>query len=197
MATFPFPHELMLHARVTSGALTITTTLRPTSDQSVPVSFGFHPYLRIPGVPRQAWQIALGASRHLVLDGRMIPNGKHEPATERGFALERLSFDDAFDGLSVPAEFKAAAGHVAVSVRFLDGFRYAQVYAPAASDFICFEPMTAPTNALKSGDGLHIAAPGEAYRARFAISVSDPRARVRPPARGRAGAQGRADLGAA
>ena len=180
LAPFPFPHELTLHAIVTSGALTITTTLRPTSDQGVPVSFGFHPYLRIPGVPRQGWQIALGAVRHLALDGWLIPTGEHEPANRRHFCLEQLSFDDAFDRLLVPAEFKATAKNGAVTMEFLDGFPYAQLYAPAGSDFICFEPMTAPTNALRSGDGLQIAAPGKPYRARFAISVSDPCVRSGP-----------------
>ena len=33
--------------------------------------------------------------------------------------------------------------------------------------------MTAPANALRSGVGLHVLAPGERYRATFAISVED------------------------
>ena len=39
-------------------------------------------------------------------------------------------------------------------------------------EFICFEPMTAPTNALNSGDGLTVIAPGESYRAAFRIGLS-------------------------
>ena len=41
------------------------------------------------------------------------------------------------------------------------------------SSFICFEPMTAPANALRSGDGLRLLAPGERYLARFSVSVHE------------------------
>jgi galactose mutarotase-like enzyme len=37
---------------------------------------------------------------------------------------------------------------------------------------ICFEPMTAPTNALVSGHGLTWVRPGSSYTATFAIEVS-------------------------
>ncbi len=50
--------------------------------------------------------------------------------------------------------------------------RYAQVFAPAGQEFVCFEPMTAPTNSLNSGDGLTVIGPGETYVARFRIAFS-------------------------
>ena len=43
----------------------------------------------------------------------------------------------------------------------------------AAGQFICFEPMTAPANALRSGMGLRVLAPGERYRARFGVRVEE------------------------
>jgi galactose mutarotase-like enzyme len=172
LALFPFPHDLTIEAGVESGSLELATTLRPTGEESVPVSFGFHPYLTVPSAPREGWRVTLGAFRRLVLDERMIPTGEREPVARRSVYLDDLSFDDAFDGLAVPAEITAAGGKYALAVDFLEGFSYAQVYAPAGKDFICFEPMTAPTNALASGDGLRLVAPGELHRAAFRISVS-------------------------
>ena len=172
LALFPFPHELMIEVVIGSGTLEIATTLRSAGEGSVPVSFGFHPYLRIPSSSRDAWQVTLGAFRRLVLDERMIPTGEREPIARRSVYLEDLGFDDAFDGLAVPAEFTATDGEYTLMVEFLDGFSYAQVYAPVGKDFICFEPMTAPTNAINSGDGLRLVAPGGHHRAAFRIAVS-------------------------
>jgi galactose mutarotase-like enzyme len=47
-----------------------------------------------------------------------------------------------------------------------------QIYAPEDQDVICFEPMTAPTNALVAdGPALTLVEPGEEYGARFSITV--------------------------
>jgi aldose 1-epimerase len=51
------------------------------------------------------------------------------------------------------------------------GFPYAQLYAPAGEDFVCFEPMTAPTDALRSGRNLPHVAAGELFSSAFAIVV--------------------------
>jgi galactose mutarotase-like enzyme len=39
---------------------------------------------------------------------------------------------------------------------------------------MCFEPMTAPPNALHSGDRLSLVPPGERYTATFSITVERP-----------------------
>lgn len=169
---FPFPHELTVEAILEHGALTIATTLAPIGEQSVPLSFGYHPYLRIPDEQRSRWQVMLGARKRLLLDGAMIPTGAREPVARRCFTLGAQALDDGFDALDEPASFEAAGGNVAMRVEFLDGYSYAQVYAPPDEDYICFEPMTAPTNALVSGSGLTLVAPGEQYRAGFRVSIA-------------------------
>ena len=100
----------------------------------------------------------------------MIPTGEREPVERRCLYLEGTSLDDGFDALAVPAGFEAAAENAALKVRFVEGFPYAQVYAPGGKDYVCFEPMTAPANALRSGDGLRIVSPGELHRTAFTIS---------------------------
>ena len=50
-------------------------------------------------------------------------------------------------------------------------YRYLQVYAPVAGEFCCLEPMTAPTNALVTGDHPVVAA-GSAFSAAFTATVS-------------------------
>ena len=60
----------------------------------------------------------------------------------------------------------------AATLAFESGYPVAQVYAPAGQDFICFEPMTAPTNALATGEGLTWVPAGSSYTATFSISVT-------------------------
>lgn len=169
---FPYSHELQVDASVGEGALTIATTLRATGEDAVPVSFGYHPYLTLPGQPRESWTISVAAFRRLLLDQRMIPTGEREPVARRSFVLGDQNLDDGFDALPVPAEFEAASGERAVRLDFLVGYPFAQVYAPLGHEYVCFEPMTAPTNALNSGDGLHVVDSGDEYGAEFRIVVS-------------------------
>jgi galactose mutarotase-like enzyme len=169
---FPFEHELVMDVEVGAGRLTLSTTLCATGSEPVPVAFGFHPYLRIPGSSRRDWRVALGATQRLVLDEHMIPTGAGEPLAEREFALDEQSWDDGLAGLNKPARFEVSDGHRTLTVTFEEGFGYAQVYAPPGHDYICFEPMTAPTNALNSGEGLVVVAPGEEYRTRWSVIVT-------------------------
>ena len=173
MAAFPFPHEVLLEAALTAERLTMTTRIRPTGGAPVPISFGFHPYLRLPGADRAGWQVTLPARRHLLLDERGVPTGESEDRPAAVFELGDRHFDDGYDGLPDGAVFSVSGGGRTLTVTFERGFPVGQVFAPAGSSFICFEPMTAPTNALRSGVGLRRAIPGRDFAAVFSIAVRE------------------------
>jgi aldose 1-epimerase len=177
---FPFRHDLLYKARLTEGRLEIEVTVHASGADAVPVAFGFHPYLA-PGGPREQWQIELPAMRHLALDANQIPLGsdsagadpagsEQAPSAQR-FALGEREFDDGFDSVAEPARFAVTAGERRIELELTNGYPCAQVYAPLSGQFICFEPMTAPANALRSGDGLKLLEPGERYRAGFSLGV--------------------------
>jgi aldose 1-epimerase len=169
---FPFPHELELTAELLDDRLEIDVELVPTGDSPVPVAFGFHPYLRLPRLERERWLIELPVTSRMLLDARMLPTGESEPVRIPPGPLGDRVFDDAFDGLAPEAEFALAGAGRRLGVRFLEGYRFAQVYAPPGSEFVSFEPMTAPINPFES-DRTLLAEPGSSYRARFAITVAD------------------------
>jgi aldose 1-epimerase len=175
LAIFPFAHTLTLHASIEGAKLTIETSVAADADMRVPVSFGFHPYLSLPGSKREDWLIELPVSRRLLLDERMIPTGASEPFEQRRFALGQTSWDDAFAGLLEPPIFSVSGGGRRIELELLAGYSHAQLYAPAGEDFVCFEPMTAPTNALVSFEQLPVLEPGETFRAAFSIAVMAPR----------------------
>jgi galactose mutarotase-like enzyme len=171
LAAFPFPHELTIRARLDPGRLELATVIRPTGEEAVPVSFGFHPYLRLPGSDRATWRLSLPERRHLATDERGIPTGaaRREPATS--FTLGGRGFDDGYDDLHDGASFSVSGRDRAITVTLATGYPAAQIFSPPGVQFICFEPMTAPTNSLRSGVGLRRVAAGENFTAVFRISV--------------------------
>jgi aldose 1-epimerase len=170
---FPFRHELRYEALLADGCLEVTLTVHACAEDEVPIAFGLHPYLTLPGVARERWRVELPPMRPLHLDSQGIPVGYRQPQPLRRFELAGLEFDDGFDEVGEPARFELARGRRAISLELLEGFPCAQVYAPAGAQLVCFEPMSAPTNALRSGDGLRVLAPGERHRARFRVCVAD------------------------
>ena len=147
----PVRPRIVIEARLEGAALTVATTVRATGDAPVPIAFGYHPYLRLPGVERVDWRVEIPVAERLVLDDRMIPTGEREPVEAIEGPLGSRTFDDGYLAPAGSAPFVLTGGGRRIEVRFGDAFPYAQVYAPADDDVIAIEPMTAPTNALVTG----------------------------------------------
>jgi aldose 1-epimerase len=159
---FPFPHEVVVEHRLSSGGLETVTEVTGEA----PVSFGWHPFLRLPGVPRERWRVTLGSRRRLFLDDRLLPAGGDEPWAPAPFELADRHFDEALT--DIEDVFVLEGGGRRVEVEFLEGAPHAQFFAPRSEPVACFEPMAAPVDALVSGDGLAWAP----WRMRFEIRVS-------------------------
>jgi galactose mutarotase-like enzyme len=172
LASFPFPHTLRIEVALHARTLRLTTTLTATGDVAVPVAYGFHPYLTLPGTPREQWQVELPALRRLGLDERSIPTGSSADEPASAGPLGDRALDDAFEGVEPGTRFAVGDGRRRIEVRFEQGFAATQVFAPHSDAVICFEPMTAPTDALVSGRGLRLIAPGDRDVSAFSISVS-------------------------
>ena len=174
MAAFPFAHELRVEVTLAGAVLTIATTVRATGDAAVPIAFGYHPYLRLPDVPRPEWRIEVPVHEQLRLGAEMLPTGERVDAEVHAGRIGDRTFDDAFTAPPDGAPFVLAGGGRRIELAFLEGYPYAQVFAPADDDVIAFEPMTAPANALVDGGAeLPLVEPGASYRAAFAITLAD------------------------
>jgi aldose 1-epimerase len=173
MEAFPFAHRVELVAELAGPELTITTTVHAGEAGPVPISFGFHPYLQLPGVPRADWVLEAPVRERLLLDDRQLPTGTRAPAAIEPAPLGDRHFDDAFTAPPAGEPFAISGGGRRLELRMEEGYRYAQIYAPPDADAVAFEPMTAPTNALLSGDDLPLLAPGESFTARFSVAVVD------------------------
>jgi aldose 1-epimerase len=169
LAVFPFPHRLELAIRLEGGALTVDTSVTAGSS-AVPLSFGFHPYLAPPGAAREEWRVELPDRTALELDARGLPTGGTRELAAEAFALGARTYDDLF-AVTPGARFSVAASGRRATVEMTSGYRYAQVFAPPDQPVICFEPMMAPVDALRSHEGLRSVPPGGRASATFALRV--------------------------
>lgn len=172
LASFPYPHVLTVAVRLAERTLTVRTTVTATGSSDVPLCFGFHPYLQLPDAPRAEWVIEAPPLRHLLLDDVGLPTGESEPQPALSESLGDKAFDDAYDGVPDGAVFAVSGGGRRIEVHFERGYPATQIFAPTGDDpakrIVCFEPMTAPTDALRQG-GYRCARPGEPAVAQFSI----------------------------
>lgn len=169
LRSFPFPHVLDVRIRVRDNELIVTTGVTATRPGRVPVSFGWHPYFRLPGVARARTTLLLPPRRHLELDRRMLPTGASTKEPAEAEPLGRRFLDDAFK-LGRERTLGLGGAGKGLTIELDAGYPYAQVYAPVGKPFVALEPMTAPINALvdKSCPKLD---PGERYEATFTIRI--------------------------
>jgi aldose 1-epimerase len=170
LSVFPFPHRLELELRLAGDALTITTTV-VAAGEAVPLAFGWHPWLSLPGVPRAEWELAQPARTAYVLDDRKLPTGERvEAPAERAPLGDRAL--DTHSAVPEDATYVLSGGGRRIAVEWAGGFRYAQVFAPTTLDTVSLEPMMAPVAALSTGDELRLAQPGEPESATFRVRVT-------------------------
>jgi galactose mutarotase-like enzyme len=140
---FPFPHRMRIEADLSPGALRIATTL----DGAAPVAFGWHPWLN---ARREDAHVELPPMRRLVLE-KLVPTGETVAAPAFSGPLSELDLDGGFDSVADGAVFAVTGGGRRIELRHQTGYPCAQVFAPPDKQVICFEPMTAPANALGTG----------------------------------------------
>ena len=168
---FPFPHRIEVAAIARDGELEIETTIIPTAKRQVPVAFGWHPYLRLPDVPRSQWLLDLPARRHAALDSFSIPTGDDAAEPAERAPLGRRTFDDLYLlGRRRRLSFAAEDGP-AIELRCGAAYPYAQVWVPGGRTYGALEPMAAPTNALATGSSPMVA-PGDSFAARFVLALT-------------------------
>jgi aldose 1-epimerase len=170
LASFPFPHRLALTVTLFERTLRLRTSVTPSGDRAVPLCFGFHPYLQLPDVPRDQWIIETPPLRHLKLDRQGLPTGETARQPTITEPLGDKVFDDGYDEVAEGAVFAVSGGGRRIEVHFEQGYAAAQIFAPSNESVVCFEPMTAPTDALRRG-GYPTAEPGGWGVAQFSIRV--------------------------
>jgi aldose 1-epimerase len=153
MAQFPFAHTIDMTHRLRDGILEVETSIQNHAFEAMPVSIAFHPYFKLHDSPRNSWKVTLPAKESYVLSSSLVATGETKPMSYRNpQPLEGVSLDDVLGGLipgeSGRTEFAVEGAKERIAVLFGPKYPVAVVYSPPNRDFICFEPMTGPTNAF-------------------------------------------------
>jgi aldose 1-epimerase len=160
LANWPFAHEYEMTYRLAGGELEISVAVRNLSAEAMPIAIGFHPYFRLPGVPRPACTARIPARAAVVADSGLLATGEFRPNTLRnplplvGQVLD-TGFTDLIRNPQGDAVFVLEGGGARIDVSFGPKWQVAVIYCPAGHEFICFEPMSAVTN------GVNLAAEGK------------------------------------
>jgi aldose 1-epimerase len=182
MAQFPFAHAVEMTYKLAGGTLEVETLLENQSSDPMPVGVGYHPYFQVPDTPRDQCKVHVAAREHLELSPLLIPTGERTPVTYPDpVSLATTQLDDVFGNLvrgkDKRAEFWVEGGGKKISVVYGPKYTVAVIYAPPGKDFICFEPMSAITDAFNLAHSgiykeLQSIPPGGTWRESFWIVPS-------------------------
>lgn len=191
---FPFDCEIELRWSLfedgDSAAGVEFETIVRSLDHPVPLSFGWHPYLLLPTARARCRLRMPAIARVPLAHGLPIRRGGTLALEAPSALLDALpgsGIDDLFAGVHdgavfsieadrpsrAPGAARASPRARAISVEFVRGYPWTQIYSPKGGNYVCIEPMTAPTAALSdAAPELPILGAGQAFRAIFRIAVT-------------------------
>jgi aldose 1-epimerase len=158
MAQWPFAHAYEMTYRLADGALEVRTTVSNLSNEPMPLAIGYHPYYRIPDIPRDQWVLHMPAGKAVIADNRRVPTGEFKPSDlPNPLPLKGRTLDDGFTDFMRDADgralFRIESGDKRIDLLFGLQFPVAVIWEPGsmmgqAMDFLCVEPMTGVTNGI-------------------------------------------------
>lgn len=184
---YPFELATAVCYQLMEDGLRVTHSLTNRGRRDAPVALGAHPFLRLGTVPTEDLTLVIDAGTHIEVDDRLNPTGattavhgtRHDFRT--GQRVGAVALDDAWgnvgrkpDGSSL--HYLEAPDGSQVQLFMDASFGYIQAFTTSVfpSDggtvtAVALEPMTAPANALNSGEGLRWLAPGETWHLSWGI----------------------------
>ncbi|MGK9147168.1 aldose epimerase [Plantibacter flavus] len=179
---YPFRVDLDTRYQLEADGLLVTHVVHNRSAGRAPFALGAHPYLRAGTTPILESTLVVQTSAVLELDAAHIPRGASAVAgTTLDLRAGRPVGQTAAHACFVSV--RSADGHHRHRLAGYDGaitelwadeaFGWVQIYRAeadgSAAAALAVEPMTAPPNALRTGEGLRWLAPGETWELRWGV----------------------------
>ncbi|MEO7126529.1 MAG: aldose epimerase [Nakamurella sp.] len=188
---WPFTLDTSVAYALTDAGLRVTHRVSNVGPGEAVFGCGAHPYLRIGDVPTEELTATVRAASYFVTNDVMIPIEKRPldsdlAALPTGASLRDMHLDTGFGDLELIGEhiehvLEAPDGRT-LTIWADSDFKYTIVFTPV--DFpndtsggpegvhraVAIEPMTCPTNALNSGEGLITLQPGAIWQASWGLT---------------------------
>jgi aldose 1-epimerase len=173
---YPFPFAInVVYMFSSDGMLTVQTRVINSGTRSIPIGFGWHPYVTFRKNINEL-ALRLPAVHQIEVDDRLIPTGSMFTVTDwtTQKSLGETTFDTGFQFLSNDKTVSLfdVERNIGIQVECRDGYEYVQVFTPPWRTSLAIEPMTCVANAFNNGLGLKILKPEESLFAEFCISVT-------------------------
>lgn len=184
-----YPFHLLHEAAYSlddDGGLRVRQSLTNVGESRAPFALGAHPFLRIGSVPAEELTLTVSGDTRLTSNERLIPVGSEPVSGDFDFRTGRpignRDLDSAYTGLTLEdGEYRhrlAAPDGRTVMLWGGPEFGYVHVFLtdkiPGRSRAVALEPMTAPANALNSGEGLRWLEPEKTFAAEWGIRPGFP-----------------------
>lgn len=177
---FPgYPFSLELHARyeLEPSRFRLSLAARNCSNVPAPVSLGWHPYFRLPGVQRvDELRLEVPAERYIAVNDRLLPTGELPPAAGTPWdftSLREIGSSELDLGFPLEGSTVTLVGPShSISLKLFGAFRYCQLFVPPDRRSIAIEPISGATNAFNRPElGLAVLEPGETISGECEISL--------------------------
>ena len=159
---WPWPIELTVRYQLTDLGLEASMTAANLGDEAAPCALGVHTYLDAQGAPLDQCTLHHSIAQRQPLDARNIPVGAREPWPDNPIRMSGRWLDDAgYDPASSQphtARLVDADG-AGVELTATANMPWTQIYT-SPQRHLAVEPMTAPPNALATGEDLTVLEPG-------------------------------------
>ena len=179
--------DLSVNYVLDDDGLTVSAHAANVGDAPAPFGYGAHPYVALNETRLADVELTIPAAREVLVDAQMIPTGTAAVRPEMDFranrALGSTSLDTAYTELERTGRdgaWEVVVGGLAtgdVRVWGDAGLDWVQVFTAKGADTgvkgtrgVAVEPMSCPSNAFNSGDGLVVLEPGQDWSGTWGIS---------------------------
>jgi aldose 1-epimerase len=182
---YPFLLETSVRYELTEDGIQVTHGIVNAGDGAAPAAIGAHPYFRVGDTASENLTVTVSGRTYYPLDEAFIPTGRApvegtDVDLRNGKPVRDAPLNSAFTDLDLVdgahrSRLTSPTG-AATELWGDEDFAYVQVFTQPSfpgltgTEFaVAMEPMTAPANALATGESLRWLEPGEQWVARWGV----------------------------